>query len=390
MIDRKLIKEITLATATVKCKSRKKHVKMAHIAFSDSDMDMLKFNLHINFRSNGLEKEYEVILLNLSLHSGDISAPPDSNSNVYSLQYLTLQQEKDLLSDSKRKLDELDDEVEIYLWKNHLFANTLLNYFYFAPLFKRFRHVWVVDINTPEQLKKRDYEPFESLQGKKIVLPEDLNAAAEEFGQYKSGKYRVLVSGTIQSFPEDYFDEMVLSCVKSTWQCSRVIISQFIEKQKEKGFVLDYAQEKMILHRLAQKGFIESNYEYGFAYGAMMIEDISFRIARSKKNYTSDEAINILALAIECGGTARLFDLLAEDAIFICSNNNEVKGRQAICDYIETIAVAQSEKKINCSCLVTEGDEGKQIELTCNDYKDKCIIRIYFNSGKIQKILVGC
>lgn len=282
-MDRELIKEKTLATATVERKSRKKHIKMAHIAFSDSDMGMLKFNLYINFRSIGLEKEYEVILFDLSLHSGDISAPPDSNANVYSLEYLTLQQEKDLLSDSKRKLDELDDEVEIYLWRDHLFANTLLNYSYFAPLFKRFRHVWVVDIYKPEQLKTTNYEPFKSLQGKKIVLPEDLDASAEEFGQHKNGEYRVLVNGTIQSFPEDYFDEMVLSCVKSTWQRSRVIISHFIDKQKEKGFVLGYTQEKMILHRLAQKGFIESNYEYGFVHGAMMMEDISFRSTRSKK-----------------------------------------------------------------------------------------------------------
>lgn len=390
MIDKELNKAKTSATNTDARRSEKDQVKTAHIAFSESDMDMLKFNLYITSRSKGLKKDYVVIPFILSLSCGDISAPPDSNRNVYSLGHLTLQQEKDILSCSKRKLDKLEDNVEIYLWKDHLFANTLLNYFYFAPLFKRFKHVWVVDIYKPEQLKTRNYAPFKSLQGKKIVLPEDLDASAEEFAQHKSGEYRVLVNGTIQSFPEDYFDEMVLSCVKSTWQRGREIISHFIDKQKKIGLVLDYTQEKMILHRMAQKGIIESSHEYGFAYGAMMMEDVSFRCARNKKDYTSDEAMNILALAIECGGTARLFDVLAENAIFMGSNNNEVKGRQAICDHIEKIAVVQSEKKISCSCLVMEGEDGKQIKLTYSDNKDISIIRICFNFGKIQKIFVDC
>lgn len=232
--------------------------------------------------------------------------------------------------------------------------------------------------------------PFESLEEKQVVLPKDLDAAAEEFLQHRGGDYRVLFDEKIQSFKEDYFDEMVVSCVKNTWQRSRSIISHFIDKHQKKGYVLDYRQEIIILHRLAQKRFIESNFKYGFAHDAMMIEDVSFRRVQDKKIYTADEAINILASAIECGGTARLFDVLAGDAIFIGSNNNEFKGRQAICDHIEKIAVSQCEKKISCSCLVQNGDEGQQIELTYSDIINKSIIRINFDFGKIQKIFVDC
>lgn len=75
MTDKELIKQKMLVTEANECRSEKNRVKMAHIAFSDSDMGMLKLNLYHLFRSQGLKKDYVVIPFILSLSCGNISAP---------------------------------------------------------------------------------------------------------------------------------------------------------------------------------------------------------------------------------------------------------------------------------------------------------------------------
>lgn len=197
----------------------------------------------------------------------------------------------------------------------------------------------------------------------------------------------------------DYYQiDTVYNC-----DCSRYYIwneKGELEEQDASNFI--ELQESRVVYIGSQKDGLEPNKEYGVkdVNGDKILlengKEIDFwetdpidfipKIPKPKKTLSYDNAVIIVQKAFDFGKTSGLYQNLSETAEF-CSENAKLKGKNAICNYIEKISRTLLDRKLFSETY--EATISEDVKDGTSHYKgERFIVCRYSSDNTIQAIYI--
>lgn len=240
------------------------YIKEAHIYFA-SAVGLCVSRFLKDLRENRVPFDYKLFRLDgYMLDSGDISALPYSNENIYRKLLLSIDECHQVMKKKYAELSALDGNTEVYIWIEICQANEYLTMLYSAPLFKRFSKVHLVPLYSTKNIKDKHYNISHSLKERKTLTVDDLDEMFLQFQeiQRKDGEYRITIDGNTSVYTKNHFDNDILSCIKPKYELVWTIITRFWKKEKDSeksGLTCD--QLLLIIDGLLEKGLIEARFD---------------------------------------------------------------------------------------------------------------------------------
>lgn len=381
--------------------SAPENITQAHIAFRHMEYGEIGHYINGETGNLTLNVDYKKFWLSYILDIGNISNPPTSNAYLYSH---LLGNVKGCSERAQREVDNLallDKNVEVYLWLPHNDANSYLNMFWFSHLFLRFEKVYLVDVYTGEDMENDNYFPGDSLQHKRLLTKDELQAMPAKFWHSSRNEYRMICNGEFRYFDVEDFDELVLSCMDEEFLFYNAIYSRVCDKFKEKEKMhFPWKTFEIVMWELLKRGKIESSGPCDlWGKGGMMLIERNFRpVIACEHHYSKKDLLRILRDALAYGNTYDLYRVLAEDAYLSWDFFEDGFENEGVVQAIEIAGAylinycKESVECVLCTdgkenfdpehlCLLwsREGEEGKQFYVVHVDIEDDKIARILFS-----------
>lgn len=369
---------------------KKEEIKEVHIIFDSNCQGFFSYFLYHYYKN---AKKF--FLKDVDYKIYDLAFIFDQPKHTFKLESnKTINDKHDLLTIELNKYNA--DKVKLFLWYNSENANSILNYMFFAQFFSHFKNVYLVKFNKYKQSSSDIYRLTNSLNNKKRLKANDYKKLFKEYKDLKKEEGFFLVKNEkITCYPEDFFDNIVLSLLSDKYKKGSKLIEEFVTITNERYGYVDFCLFRVIIDKLCKKDLVEPSEPYDVLF---IPNRLKFKIKKPRKTKIKYlEALNILAYALENGSTYELYRILTDDAVFYSvSTQTKIEGREEIIAYIEQKALRRietnSETKTNF--FMPKGINSNYLEdiKICLYYPPEQgldEVKFEFNNGKISKILVN-
>lgn len=312
--------------------------------------------------------DYRSLWLTYELCFGDISDPPYSNANYYAHRGYSASIAELRIKEQLEKLDDLGNNVPIYLWLNDGFAKELMNLLYFAKEFMRFENVYLVKwYHTEKSFNGSRITMRNALNNRKRLSKQDIADLRSRFEEIQSLKADCLIGNSENVEPWEFskVEEYVLRCMTDEY-CEFTKIASKVDDliKKETSLRVEYFMVHEALHRLMMVGKIKSRGDcelWGEACYNNMIFTQEFRFSDppQKRNLNKNDVL-VVCEAFQYGFTYPLYNMLDDSSVLI-KGEDTVCGRWNVIEYIEN----DGSYHVNCC-------EEKAICYVYNVVKKRC------------------
>ena len=351
--------------------------------------------------------DYLFMHLYYELCIGNISNPPYSNANYYAHHYSSCKSALLRSERASKKLDSVDSTVPIYLWLSDNDVNEFMNLLYFAKLFNRFENVFLVKwIHTEKDFPGSKLTMVKALTEKTKLTAKDLDDLSDKFTKIQGWNAECLVGNSelVEPWSFSRIEEYVLGCMSEKYRGLGNIYSDVLKAiKKDTSYRICYNTVTEAVHRLMMVGKIKSRGAcmwWGSSDNNNLLCTQFFCIAnRQPRQYSYEDALDIVCDAFEFGYTYPLYDLLNDSSILL-KEEHSITGKWDIIEYIESIGSHRINYcHQNVECDITKVEEGKDYQkddiyilLVYLEYEeekklhDSWLLKIYFDDNIIHKI----